>query len=218
MIFAIYKWLSEKPDKGVGQFTNGQLYIAEANLDGVLDIHNLILSDDNDEKVTIHPFNERFEYPEEVFGVIVKPLGALMPGEVVIIDDADDEGAVLSIKDMGFVKSENIQLLDLASIFPEMMVYDKADLRWKKIKRIDDCMRIQVDDEMRDCTEFVFAISEEELAIVPLARCVDEESSSDNLTKGSLYQIKGLNENGMLIVDDDTGKESVFASERFEFV
>ena len=99
-----------------------------------------------------------------------------------------------------------------------MVVYDRTDSRWKKIKRVDGCMRIQVDDEMRDCTEFVFAISDEELAIVPLVRCTDDASGLDNLSRGSMYQIKGLDENGMLIIEDDQGNESEFASERFEFV
>ncbi len=45
-------------------------------------------------------------------------------------------------------------------------------------------------------------------------KCIDEF----NLTTGSLYQVKGLTDNGMLIVDDDNGNEKKFASERFEFV
>lgn len=215
MIFAIYKWLSEEPDTGVGQFTNNKLYLASGDIDSALDIHHLRINDDDGEEVAIDQDNERFEYPEEVFGVIIKSVGSKTVGEVVVINDADEDA--FQIKDMGFIKAKNIKLLDLTSISLGMMVYDKSDSRWKEVKRIDGCMRLQVDDEMRSCTDFIFAVSNKELVKVPMVRCLDDEAGFDNLTRGSLYQIKGLDENGLLIINDDAGNEAGFSSDRFEF-
>jgi hypothetical protein len=219
MIFSIYTGSKEEPDTGSGAFTKGRLYLAIAKVDDeVIDLTRLRLKDDLGEDIVIEPENGRFKYPEEVYGVMLKVLGSRMPGEVVVIDDADDDG-FLSIKGMGFVRAVNIQLLDSTLVKPGMMVYDRKRTVWDKIQRVDECMRIQVEglDEMRPCEDFVFSVSDGDLAVVPLLKCLDDEGV-ENVQKGSVYRVRGLDDAGNLIVENDAGEDVSFSPERFEFV
>ena len=221
MIFAIYRGVQDGPDTGPGSFTKGRLYIASAEVDDkvVVDIEKLKLIDDKEETIWIDPENDRFEYPDAVFGVIVKTLGPRTPGEVVVIDGADDDGEFVSIEGMGFVRVANVQLLDSTMVKPGMMVFDRSRGRWDRVRRVDECMSMQVEgcDDMRECTEFVFAVSDGDLAMVPLLRCLDD-TGRDNIKEGSIYRVKGLDDSGLLVVDDDDGNEVSFEPARFEFV
>ena len=221
MIFAIYRGFPDKEDTGQGRFTKGHLYLASPEVDDsvVVDISLLQLKDDEEEEVWIDPENDRFEYPEAVYGVVVKAIGTKIPGEVVTVNCADDGGEFVEIDSMGFVRSSNLQLLDSVVVKPGMMVYDRSRTRWDRIRRVDECMRICVEakDEMRDCTDFIFAVSDEDLATVPLLRCLDD-TGRDNIKTGSIYRVIGLDESGMLLVEDDAGSEATFEPERFEFV
>ena len=78
-------------------------------------------------------------------------------------------------------------------------------------------MSVENNDKMRDCSEFVFAVSDEELSTVPLARCMDD-TGRDNITQDSIYRVSGLDESGLLIIEDDKGEECSFESGRFEFI
>ena len=221
MIFAIYRGLSDgKEDKGEGRFTKGRLYLAEPEVDDsvVVDIDKMSVTDDNMEKIWIEPDNGRFEYPEEVFAVVLHQLGGKVPGEVVTIDDVDDDGFV-SVSGMGFVRPRFVELLDSVIVKPGMMVYDRQRTRWARIKRVDECLRICLEDkdEMQDCTSFFFAISEGELSTMPLLRCLNDKDCP-NLNQGTIYRVKGLDENGKLLVVDDNGEEKAFDDSRFEFI
>jgi hypothetical protein len=217
MIFAIYR--DRKEGVGEGAFTNGKLYLMSAGVDDAVDFNHLRVKDDLGENVSIDPENDRFEYPDEVFGVIVKTLGSRIPGEVIVIDEADDDGEFISIKGMGFVRAFNVQLLDSVMVKPGMIVYDKERRRWSRISRVDECMRIQVDgtDEMMSCTNFIFPVSDQELTTVPLLRCLDD-TGRNNIKKDSIYRVRGLDDDGLLLVEDDAGEEASFEPSRFEFV
>lgn len=221
MIFAIYRGVTKGTDTGEGKFTKGHLYLANPEVDDsvVVDMDKLRVKDDQGEKVWIEPENGRFEYPEEVYAVILKQLGIKMQGEVVVINEADEEGEFLSVVGQGFIRRANLQLLDSAIVKPGMMVYDRSQMRWDRIRRVDECMRLGTEEceEMRECTNFVFAVSDEELSTVPLLRCLDD-TNKDNIKKGSIYRIAGMDDLGLLLVIDDNGEESIFEHQRFEFV
>jgi len=221
MIFAIYRGPRDGPDTRPGSFTKGRLYLASAEVDDkvVVDVQKLRLTDDAGEDVRIDPENDRFEYPDEVYAVVVKALGPRTPGEVVTVDEADDDGEFVSIAGMGFVRHANVQLLDSVMLKPGMMVFDRSRGRWDRVRRVDECMRIQVEDceEMRDCSDFVFSVSDGDLTTVPLLRCLDD-TGRDNIEKGGIYRVKGLDDAGMLVVEDDAGEDVSFEPGRFEFV
>jgi hypothetical protein len=216
MIFAIYRNTKE----GDGVFTKGRLYLLSTGVFGVaVDVRHSKVTDDLGSEININPeTDDRFAYPDEVFGVIVKEVGNRMPGDVVVINDGDDDG-FLSIKGMGFVNASNIQLLDSIIVKPEMIVFDKERRRWSRISQVDEQMRIKVDveNEMQECTNFIFPVSDGELAIVPLLRCLDD-TGRDNIKNGSIYRVRGLDDDGLLLVEDDAGKEMSFEPSRFEFV
>jgi hypothetical protein len=222
MIFAIYRGVPEEGiDEGEGVFTKGHLYLASPEVDDsvVVDMERIRVTDDQGQKIWIEPENGRFEYPEEVYAVIVKAIGPRMPGEVVVVNAADDEGDFLSVNGMGFVRSSNLQMLDSVIVRPGMMVFDRSRTRWDSIRRVDECMRLCLEgsEEMRDCTDFVFAVSDEELSTVPLLRCLDD-TGRDNIKEGSIYRVIGLDDGGLLLVADDDGNNESFEPERFEFV
>lgn len=217
MIFAIYKGLPD--DRGEGKFTKGRLYLADPEVDDttVVDINRLEVTDDTGERIWIEPNNGRFEYPEEIYGVVVKELGPKHPGEVVVITEADD--GFFEIKGAGYIREAYIQLLDSTIVRPGMMVYDRSRTRWDRIRRVDECMRLRLEDsdDMRDCTDFVFAVSDGDISTVPLLRCLDDTGRTD-IRKGSIYRVAGLDKDGLLLVEDDQGREMSFEPERFEFV
>lgn len=221
MIFAIYRGPRDGSDEGSGSFTKGRLYLASPEVDDkvVVNVERLRLTDDEGEDVWVDPESNRFEYPGEVYGVVVKALGPRTPGEVVVVDEADDEGEFVSISGMGFVRHANVQLLDSVMLRPGMMVFDRSRARWDRVRRVDECMRLQVEGcaEMRDCSEFVFSVSDGDLTTVPLLRCLDD-TGRDNIRKGGLYRVKGLDDAGMLVVEDDAGDDVSFEPGRFEFV
>ena len=222
MIFAIYRGVpDEAPNTGPGSFTKGRLYLASPEVDDkvVVDVDKLRMRDDTGEDVWIDPESDRFEYPDEVFGVIIEALGPKMPGEVVTVIEADDDGEFVSIAGMGFVRSTNVQLLDSMMVEPGMMVYDRSLTRWCRVRRVDECMRVQVEgsDDMRECSEFIFAVNDGDLAVVPLLRCLNDDGR-DNIRQGSIYRVRGLDGDGMLVVEDDNGDDVSFEPSRFEFI
>jgi hypothetical protein len=220
MIFAIYRGtLNDKEFDGI--FTKGKLYLMTAGVYDAVDVHHLRLKDDDGEKVCIDPDkDDRFEYPDEVYGVVLNQLGTKNAGEVVIIDDAGDDG-YLSIKEtgFGFVRAENIQLLDSTVVTPRMIVYDKEQRRWSRIRQINGRMNIQVEgsEDFRSCNNFIFSVSDRELTTIPLLRCLDD-TGQDNIQLNLIYRVKGLDDDGFIIIEDDTGEEASFDPSRFEFV
>jgi hypothetical protein len=219
MIFAIYRGLVDEPDNGLGHFTKGRLYLAAPEVDDkvVVDVNHLQMKDDTGQQVWVDPENNRFEYPDEVYGVIVKALGPRTPGEVVVVTSADDGGEFLEIDGMGFIRAANLQLLDSTVVKPGMMVFDRSRGRWDRIRKVDECMRLCVEaaDEMRDCADFIFAVSDEDLTTVPLLRCLDD-TGRDNIKSGSIYRVCGLDDAGLLLVEDDEGNEASFSRKSSE--
>lgn len=218
MIFAIYR--GKEGVEAPGAFTKGRLYVAHPEVDdsAAVGYEKMTVEDDRGETVWIEVENGLFRYPQEVFAVMTRELGSRMPGEVVVIDGADEDG-FLSVQGMGFIRPENVQLLDSTLVRPGMMVYDRQRMLWDRVRRVDERMRIQVEacDEMKECGDFIFSISDGDLATVPLLRCLDA-SGVKGLKEGSVYRVDGLDDDGLLIVEDDDGNEVSFEPDRFEFV
>jgi len=221
MIFAIYRNHESDPSKVPGKFTMSRLYLASPEVDdaSVLDLDRLQVIDDTGERVWIVPGEASFEYPEEVYAAVVKRLGARVPGEVVVVDGADDGGDFLNIKGSGYVRAKYLQLLDSTLVKPGMVVYDRKSSRWQRVRRVDECLRLVVEgnEEMRVLSDFVFAVSDEELATVPLLRCKDA-SGHTCIREGAIYRVTGLDEEGDLLVVNDKDEEKAYDPERFEFV
>jgi hypothetical protein len=211
MIFAVY-------EGNQANLITGKLYLAMPEVDEqtVVEFHKLSLIDEEGKEVWILPENNLFTYPSEVYAVLLKKIQAKVPGEVVIIDGADDGGAFLHIKDGGYFRNSFFQLLDRTVIKPNMMVYDKSKYRWDYITRIDDSMMIGTNGEpLREPTCFIFALSDGELASLPLLRC---KVLDVGFTVGKIYRVAGIEKTGKLLVINDEGKEQTCDSENFSLL
>jgi len=217
MIFAIYK--ANTPDACHGDFIPGKLYLAspEVNAHSVVDVEHLIMQNEGGERVWVDPDAECFDYPEEVYAVVLRAVGIHHPGKVVVIDCADDDGDFLSVKGLGFVRSSFFQLLDTTLVRPGMLVYDRESCQWRSVMRVDECMRMSIDgDEMRDPTSFTFAIVDKELSLMPLSR-IRAGVSVAGTTPGSVYPVLGIDEHGDVIVSVDSS-EMVLSPDVLMFV
>lgn len=212
MIFAIYRGKDEAEVQG--RFTKGRLYVAcpEVENSAAVGYDKIIVKDDDGKEVWVEEM-DLFRYPQEVFAVMLKKLGGKVAGEVVVVDGVDGDG-FLSVKGMGFVCPKNVQLMDSTLVRPGMMAYDRESKRWNRVERVDERMRVRTEssNEMRECGDFIFPISDGELATVPFLRCVDA-TGLDNLREGSVYRVSGIDDMGLLIVDGVP-----LVPERFEII
>jgi hypothetical protein len=219
MIFAIFR--GNKDKDGLGSFTAGRLYVASPEVDDcqVIEIKKLHVTDDNGDSIWIEPNNERFDYPQEVYGVVLKEIGNMSTGDVVVVDGADDGGKFASVRGIGYIRSDNIQLLDMTIVKPRMWVHNKRSLRWERIRRVDECMRILTDqeDDMLDPQNFCFPIIDGDLGTVPFLRCVDAHGIT-GVNEGGIYRACGLDDSGGLVVEDDEGNERSFHPDHFTFI
>jgi hypothetical protein len=45
-----------------------------------------------------------------------------------------------------------------------------------------------------------------------------DDTGQDNIQLNLIYRVKGLDDDGFIIIEDDTGEEASFDPSRFEFV
>jgi hypothetical protein len=234
MIFARYMGT----DKA---FTVGKVYIAQPEFDSsdTVSFGFIEVIDDAGHEVRVEKRTEAitqkdvwdFEFLGEVYAVVVKPFQEdLQVGQVVVIDDASffngdkkDGGKwskiVYEIKGVGFWSSDGLVLLDRTNVFPGLSVKEESTGRWLKIKSVDECLWVVVDDgstNRRSPEEFRFAVDHDgDIQVEPIVECIDP---GRNLTKGKRYYI--LSEEGegykrMFKIVNDFGVVEPYFSERF---
>jgi hypothetical protein len=211
MIFARYK--------GRGQdFTTGKVYLAtpEMNESSTVNFGFLLIDSDPGPAIRVSPEDESFEYLEEVYAVVLKPVSEMEPGEVTVLDSATNDG-LANIQGIGLFLMSNFIILDRTNIFPGLVVMD-TDGTWKPVRRVNERlgMMIEGSTRYRDPTEFRFAASGDDLLTEPVVKCVMADGFQD-LTAGKFYrlvQTKAKEET--VTVHDDSGKVREFMADRFE--
>jgi hypothetical protein len=212
MIFARYTGASSEG------LTVGKVYLAQPEVNGaeLVGFESLEIIDDSGGRLRVNPNDEQFEYLDEVYAVIVKPLEDLDIGDVVILDGATEDGQMYHLKGTGYCKASYFVILDRTNVFPGLNVLDNLSGRWVKVRRVDECLWVVVSDkdETRSLSEFSFAVAEGDILTEPIVRCISADGEPA-LTEGNLYILRGRNADGLLIVEDDDGDETAFMASRF---
>ncbi len=212
MIFARYNGAPSE------DFTVGKVYLSKPEVNGAetVGFDFLEIITDTGERRRIRPEHEQFEYLEEVYAVVVRAFEDLEAGEVVILDGATENGDLYHMKGMGYRAATFFVLLDRTNVFPGLNVFDCISRRWVGVRQVDECLWVVVgeEDKTRSPSEFSFAVAGDDILTEPIAKCVSA-TGKPNLTQGKLYLLRGRDEDGLLIVEDDDGEESVFMASRF---
>jgi len=205
---------------GSGVFVRGKVYLASSEVDdtGAVDLDILEIQDEEGEVIRENPENERFEYPDEVYAVVTTPFGEFGEGEVVVVDDAKANGEVmLGVAGVGYVKANQLALLDGTVLKPGTLVEDGVSGRCLKITRVDESGWFSAgDDRLRSPSEFRFFVSDGEILLACRLKCVDAHGEP-YLTRGNLYRIVMTDrERDITVVVNDNDAEQEFLSDRFE--
>lgn len=198
------------------KFTPGKVYLARPDMDGseTVCLDWFEVRTDDGVLVRLKSDDGAFEFLEEVYAVVLRhPVFGSLPGEVVVLDDADD--SLLSVKGKGLHQSDNFVILDRTNVFPGLVVLDSTG-QWKKVMRVDECLWIMVDgsDIYRSPEEFRFAVSGDDILVEPIVQCIMADGEP-YLTKGKYYRLQWTKDSGTMVLHDDSGEIREFMSERF---
>jgi len=215
MIFARFVGVT-----GEGTFIEGKVYLARPEIDdvGTVNFDFLEIVDEDGETIREDPEDERFDYPDEVYAVVVKSFGEFEIGEVVTVDDAKMNGdAMLHVGGVGFVQESSLVILDATIVKPRCYVMEESTGKWLPIRRVDESMGILVEgsDGVRSLSEFRFAVSHGDVCVNPLVKCVDDCGEQD-LEIGSLYQLVSTDTERGTVVVAVKGKEREYLADRFD--
>lgn len=213
MIFARYRGLA-----GDGNFTKGKTYLARPQLDGTdaVDFDSLYMIDNDGKRIVIDPDNERFEYFEKVYAVLLREVKERPQGSVVVADEISQDGDLLRVRDIGYLKMKILEILDETNLVPGMWVMDMKTGIWTMVERVDERMWIMPDgfSKMRSPDEFCFAVSDGDLVVEPLVRCIDNEGT-EGLTVGALYRLT-MSKDGMVGIVNDEEHNMSYLETRFD--
>jgi len=213
MIFARFKG----PATPEFAFTPGKLYFARPEMDGAETVGFDFIEVPNDAGSTtrIDPEQDLFEFFDEVYAVVVHPFEEMEAGDVTVLDGIDD--GMMNVQGFGLRNAKDLAVLDRTNLFPGVSVLDQASGLWEKVKRVDECMWMLVDDQtrMRSPAEFRFAVADGNVLVEPLVKCVSA-AGEPGLTEGKLYYLKRTEKDGFIVVMNDEGDEIAYAPDRFE--
>jgi hypothetical protein len=235
MIFARYIGTDKR-------FTTGKVYLAKPEVEdsSIANFDFIDVKDDSGEMVRVKEvgrslgqpiFEHRwdFEFLEEVYAVVAKPLPDFRVGQVVVVEDVAEStegnktGLLFSIKGKGFRTSDGFVILDHTNVYPGVMILDLSDGVWEKIRTVDEFLWVTVDGggPRRSPEYFQFAIDRDgDIMVEPKVECVDDVGVQ-GLTKGNFYYIvretifqettDGLPQRMLEVVDDRGLKVECFA-------
>ena len=216
MIFARYKG----PNREGETFIAGKVYFGVPEMDepDMVSMDFLTIVDESAKRVRITPSEDRFEFLDEVYAVVVEPFDEFRIGEVVLLDDGEINGdTYVSIMGVGLRKASCVAVLDRTNVYPGIYVQDDSTGIWEPVTKVDECLWMTVgkQDILRAPTEFKFAVSyDKELMSMPLLKCVDA-TGIDSLTEGKVYTLKAENSEGNYQVQDDDGDMEWYLPSRF---
>ena len=218
MIFARFKG----PEKPGVSLTPGKVYFGRPAVDGseTVDFEFFDVTDDSGGTIRVETAKEEFEFLDEVYAVILAPFEDMQAGDVVVLDGMD--GNMANVKGFGYQNASGFVVLDRTNLFPGVSVMDLTTGVWEKVRRVDECMWVLVDEQpkIRAPTEFRFAVSGGEVMMEQLAECVeatDEAAGTSGLTKGKLYYVKwALAQEELIGVENDEGSVVAYRADRFK--
>jgi hypothetical protein len=198
-------------------FTPGKMYFARPAMDGAetVGFDFIEAEDDAGDMTRVNPEEDLFEFFDEVYAVVLHPFEEMDAGDVTLLDGIDD--GQLNVKGFGLRNSQDLAVLDRTNLFPGVSVLDSSSGLWEKVKRVDECMWVLVDDQnrMRSPAEFKFAVADGRVLVEPLVKCLDA-AGEPCLTKGKLYYLKRTDKDGFIVLMNDDGAEAIHSPDRFE--
>jgi hypothetical protein len=238
MIFACYIGTDKR-------FTTGKVYLAKPEVEdsSIANFGFIEVDDDSGERVRANRRVEMvpssdgrmiwadrwdFEFLDEVYAVVAKPLPGFRVGQVVVLEDVAEStegnktGLLFSVKGKGFRTSDGFVILDHTNVYPGVVILDPTDGVWGKIRTVDEFLWVTVDGggPRRSPEEFRFAIDRDgDIMVEPKVECVDDVGVQ-GLTKGNFYYIvreKMESNEKMLVVVSDMGIEVGYFVSRFRF-
>lgn len=217
MIFARYKG-------GGGNFTKGKTYIVTQTGTDTVNLHSATLRDDAGERETFDPEDDhRFEYCEQVFGVLLSQMWPdSYPGLVVLLDDISRDGRMVRCLDVDeqprYLEAEQVRILDPSNFSIGFEVMDVETGVWQRVERVDDAMwvKTQLSDKLRPLTDYGLSVTAGEIDRIRLARCV-YDNGIEQLTKGYQYRVLCEHDDEIKVEAGD-GCVYAYDKDRFEFI
>jgi hypothetical protein len=198
-------------------FTPGKIYQGLYGFSGAgaVDSDQIYIEDDNRVSVLVQTVSHWFEFPAEVYGVVLHDVGLFKKGEVVAIVDASDE--FYDIKGKGYFKADCFEVLDKTNVVPGGFVLNIWTKRWEKITAVDEELNVWVEDgSVSPVLGFRFLVGHGGVLSEPLVKCIDSNGVGDELTEGKVYRMVGMSvgEDWVLLAND-RGEIQSYMSSRF---
>jgi len=189
-------------------FTEGKIYLGEDKFsDGeTVGGSEFYIRDDNKKRHTYKYDNEYFDQLELVHAVGLLDTPNWEQGEVVILDEADEE--FYSVAGYGFFRQAQFEILDKRTVQPGIFVQEQKNETWVQVHELTDDMKIITTDDMnifRNLEDFKFAISDGCVASFQLVICI--KPLKGELRKGNRYIILKETNEGYIIRNDNNDEK-----------
>lgn len=196
-------------------WTVGKIYFAMHGFEDKLavDVEDIRLQDDDSKWQEVKTKTGLFVFPSCVYAVCLKPLGALVAGEVVKVCNVSDE--FLSVEGHGYLQSSHFEILDRTNVAVGNRVQDKGIGTWEEITLVDDEMNIgtKVGGNRTWPVElFCFPVGNDGILSEPSLKCVN--GVAGELTEGKTYA-PAKEWDGLVELVNDNGKLCQYMVERF---
>lgn len=222
MNFARYKGAEKL---GECEFVPGKVYWADNRISGdAYDSETFIIEDECGGQRTIKEPSLEWEFLSEVYAVVLNEFDGFEPGQVVVLDNIEDEGSLkVSVKGFGLREPSDVAVLDRTTLYPGLIVMDGFTGIWSRVERTDEAMWIAMGNgDLRSPQEFRFATSDGEILSAPMLICVKSEGVDEHLTKGKYYTpLCSILSDGVVIgydIKDDMGELISYTEWRFRMV
>lgn len=208
------------------EFTPGKMYLASPELNGseTVNFGFCTVVSDTGKSIRINPSKKTFEFLNEVYAVVINPMTFTIinettkaeTGDVVVLDDATEDGKMMNLKGCGYHVSSNFIVLDRTNVFPGLIVLDKTTNKWVPVKRVDESLWMVVNGgkDMMSPQNFRFAVADGDILTDPIVRCVNATGYGNRLTLNRLYRLQSSWNNLCCVVGDD-GKTVEAFEDRF---
>lgn len=221
MNFVRYKGV-ERP--GECEFVPGKIYWADNHLGGnAYDPEAYVIEDECGNRRMVRDASSEFEFLPEVYAVVVEPFEDFEVGQVVVLDDIEDDGNLkVSVKGCGLRDPASVAVIDRTTLYPGMTVMEEQTGLWKRVLRTDEAMWLSVEDKSICSPEqFRFAVSTGgEILAEPILTCIQNAGVESSLTLSNFYTPIRSVVSDCTITDyelaDNSGQVKIYPEWRFK--